>query len=119
MPVRGGVVDCRSGAGGASIIRRFDEEPRPMGIDLEPFALERWMPTYEMQVSHDIAESGIQPMSVVDLLAFESEADRERLLAALLEMPLGYGEARGTETLRSALAATYRDLSPEAVLVTT
>ena len=90
-----------------------------MVIALEPFALERWMTTWETHVSHDIAESGICPLSAGDLLAFEPPADRERLLAELLSTPLGYAEARGSEALRSALAATYRDLSPDAVLVTT
>jgi aspartate/methionine/tyrosine aminotransferase len=90
-----------------------------MGISLEPFALERWMTTYETRVSHDIAESGIQPLAVDDLLAFESDADRARIVAELLAMPLGYSEARGSEALRSALAATYQDVSPEAILVTT
>src|SRR5687768_3658764 len=90
-----------------------------MAIDLEPFALERWMTTYELRVSHDIAESGVLPMSVEELLGFESPEERGRLLADLLHLPLGYAEARGSEALRAALAATYRDVSPEAVLVTT
>lgn len=90
-----------------------------MAIALEPFALERWMTTYELRVSHDIAESGILPMSVEELLGFEPPEERERLLSAWLRLPLGYAEARGSEELRAALAATYRDVSAEAVLVTT
>ena len=90
-----------------------------MAINLEPFKLERWMTTWETRVSHDIAESGICPLSADDLLAFEPPDERERLVASWLALPLGYAEARGSETLRSALAATYRGVSPEAVLVTT
>jgi aspartate/methionine/tyrosine aminotransferase len=90
-----------------------------MGINIEPFKLERWMTTWETRVSHDIAESGICPLSVDDLLAFEPLEVRERLVASWLALPLGYAEARGSEALRCALAATYRDVSPEAVLVTT
>ena len=30
-------------------------------MKIEPFALERWMTTYEMDVEYDIAESGICP----------------------------------------------------------
>ena len=90
-----------------------------MTIALEPFALERWMTTYELRVSHDIAESGVLPMSVEELLGFEPPAERDRLLSHLLRLPLGYAEARGSEALRTALAATYRDLSPGAILVTT
>jgi aspartate/methionine/tyrosine aminotransferase len=77
------------------------------------------MTTYEMRVSHDIAESGILPLTVDDLLAFEPPSDRGRILDELLRLPLGYAEARGSEELRTALAATYRDVAPEAVLVTT
>jgi aspartate/methionine/tyrosine aminotransferase len=90
-----------------------------MAIALEPFALERWMTTKETRVGHDIAESGILPLSVDQLLAFEPPDERERILTRLLEMPLGYAEARGSEALRAALAATYRDVSPDAILVTT
>src|SRR5918992_1621115 len=90
-----------------------------MAFAPEPFALERWMTTWETRVSHDIAESGICPLAAGDLLAFEPPAERERLLTELLSTPLGYAEARGSEALRSALAATYRDVSPDAVLVTT
>src|SRR5918992_1431712 len=90
-----------------------------MAFAPEPFALERWMTTWETRVSHDIAESGICPLSAGDLLAFEPPAERERLLAELLVTPLGYAEARGSAALRSALAATYRDVSPDAILVTT
>ena len=90
-----------------------------MAIALEPFALERWMTTYETRVSHDIAESGILPLSVEDLLGFVPPEERDRRLSHLLRLPLGYAEARGSEALRTALAATYRTVSPEAILVTT
>ncbi len=86
---------------------------------IEDFKLERWMSNWETKVTHDIAESGILPMSVDDLLdllpAGEREATRDRLLA----LPLGYSEARGTEALRSALAATYENTTADNILITT
>jgi len=85
----------------------------------EPFALERWMTTWETQTPYDIAESGIFPMSVRELLELEPPAEREATLARLLDIRLGYSEARGTLDLRTALAATYRETSPDEILVTT
>jgi aspartate/methionine/tyrosine aminotransferase len=88
-------------------------------MKIETFALERWMTTYEMHVKYDIAESGILPLTVNDLLQFELPEAREELLHRLLELPLGYSEAPGSLELRSLLAATYTQCGPENILVTT
>jgi aspartate/methionine/tyrosine aminotransferase len=88
-------------------------------VKIEPFKLERWMTTYETNVRYDIAESGIFPMTARELIDLLPEDARADALAGLLDLPLGYSEARGTEALRAEIAATYRDLSPEDVLVTT
>ncbi len=88
-------------------------------MKIEPFLLERWMTRHETHVTYDIAESGILPLSTQDLLNFEPEASRAATLAALLQLPLGYSEARGTEALRRALAATYTNVSEAQILVTT
>jgi len=88
-------------------------------MKLEPFALERWMTTYENCVRFDIAESGILPLTVNDLLAWEAPAERDRLLSTLLNLRLGYSEAPGSFALRSAIAATYQQCGPENILVTT
>jgi aspartate/methionine/tyrosine aminotransferase len=88
-------------------------------MKIEPFLLERWMTRHETHVRFDIAESGILPLSTEDLLAFEPAADRDRVLAGLLKLPLGYSEARGTEALRQTLAATYTRGDADSILVTT
>ncbi len=77
------------------------------------------MTAWETKTPYDIAESGIFPMTVRELLDFEPAAERERILARLLDLRLGYSEAPGTFELRSAIAATYRDTRPEEILVTT
>src|SRR5579884_1058312 len=84
-------------------------------VKIEPFALERWMTRHEMHVTYDIAESGICPLRMADLLAWEDEA-RGDTLESLLDLPLGYSEARGSEALRSAIAATYQHCDPDNVL---
>ncbi|MGH2506624.1 MAG: aminotransferase class I/II-fold pyridoxal phosphate-dependent enzyme [Ktedonobacteraceae bacterium] len=86
---------------------------------MEPFALERWMTTYEQHVRYDIAESGILPLSINELLAWEEPDAQESLLDQLLNLRLGYSEACGSLALRSAIAATYRQAGPENILVTT
>jgi aspartate/methionine/tyrosine aminotransferase len=88
-------------------------------VKIEPFLLERWMSRHETHVRYDIAESGILPLSTHDLLNFEPPAERAATLERLLALPLGYSEARGTEALRAALAATYGHGDPENILVTT
>lgn len=88
-------------------------------MQLEPFALERWMTTYETRVEYDIAESGIWPMTLDELLDFAPNEGREALLEGLLHTRLGYSEAPGSLELRTALAGAYCDTGPDNVLVTT
>jgi aspartate/methionine/tyrosine aminotransferase len=84
---------------------------------LTPFALERWMTTYETMVEFDLAESGIHPLTTTELLAFDPEPDKRA--HELLNIPLNYSEARGTHELRSRIAATYDGLTPNDILITT
>ena len=86
---------------------------------IEPFKLERWMSTYEVKVTYDIAESGIAPMTTRELLALLPESERAATADALLDLPLAYTEARGTERLRTEIAQTYAATTPDEVLVTT
>ena len=88
-------------------------------MKFEPFALERWMTTYELNVEYDIAESGIFPQTANELLCFEPESERDQVLKRLLDLRLGYSEARGTLELRSLLADTYANCSADNILVTT
>jgi aspartate/methionine/tyrosine aminotransferase len=88
-------------------------------MKIETFLLERWMTRHETHVRFDIAESGILPLSTTDLLAFEPADRRDAVRDALLDLPLGYSEARGTAELRDMLAATYARGDGDHVLVTT
>jgi len=77
------------------------------------------MTRHETHVQYDIAESGILPLSTQDLLDFEPADRRAATLDELLRLPLGYSEARGTDALRSMLAATYARGDADHLLVTT
>ncbi len=85
-------------------------------MKIETFALERWMTRWETQVQFDLAESGIKPLTVNELLDL---GGREKSLESMLQISLGYSEARGTEDLRELISSLYRDVTPEDVLVTT
>src|SRR5262245_56909196 len=88
-------------------------------MKIETFALERWMTKYETCVKYDIAESGIFPLTVNDLLSFEAPGDHNAVLGRLLNLRLGYSEAPGTLELRQTLAETYHNCEPDNILVTT
>jgi aspartate/methionine/tyrosine aminotransferase len=88
-------------------------------VKIERFALERWMTAWETRTPFDIAESGIFPQTLRELLDLEPPQEREKTLERLLDLRLGYSEAPGTLALRSAIAATYREAGPEEILVTT
>ncbi len=88
-------------------------------MKFEQFALERWMTTWELAVTHDICESGIKPLSIADIMNLIPENEADALEHDLHALPLGYSEARGTERLRTTLAATYAGTTAENILVTT
>lgn len=88
-------------------------------MNYETFELERWMTTWELDVDYDIAESGILPLSIEDLLGLIPRDAAESLRKDVLSLPLMYSEARGTLALRETLAATYERATPDDVLVTT
>ena len=77
------------------------------------------MTRHELNVKYDIAESGILPLKISDLLAFEPEAERAATLERLLNLPLGYSEAVGTHQLRRLIADTYSAVEADQILVTT
>jgi aspartate/methionine/tyrosine aminotransferase len=93
------------------------DEVRMSGCDrlfpmkLEPFALERLQSVWEHKVAWNLAESGVHPLRVEELL---DTAGTE----ALLRQPLVYTQTNGTAELRQAIASGYPGATPAHVLVT-
>jgi aspartate/methionine/tyrosine aminotransferase len=83
------------------------------------FALERWMSRWETEVEFDIAESGVYPLTTRDVLDLVPESERAATLDAMLDLRLGYTEARGTKELRAILASVYEGTTADEILVTT
>ena len=81
--------------------------------EFQPFLMERMMSRFEQDVDYNLAESGVHPVSLGELL--EDDPDQvHRLLSA----ELGYPHVNGIPELREKIAALYDGATPENVLVT-
>jgi len=74
-----------------------------------PFAMERWQSTYEYRVDYNLSESGVEPLTVHELLRLGR--------ASIDDLQLGYGQSNGSDPLRSAIAALYPSAQPDGVVV--
>ena len=81
-------------------------------MKLEPFEMERWQSTYEHQVEFNLSESGVQPLTLAELI------DDPAAQAALLTESLRYTQTNGTVPLREAIATLYPGATADHVLVT-
>lgn len=79
-------------------------------MKLQPFEMERWQSTWENQVEYNLAESGVHPLKLVEVLDGDT--------SDMLNQTLGYSQTNGTEELRKAIAATYSKASADELLVT-
>lgn len=76
-----------------------------------PFHLEQWQSEHEQEVDFNLADSGVHPVAVKELL--EDAAVNERMR----EVPLHYPMVNGTARLREIIANLY-GTAPANVLVT-
>jgi aspartate/methionine/tyrosine aminotransferase len=81
-------------------------------VKIDTFVLERSQSLYENTVEINLTESGVEPMTLRELL-------RPGELDALLDLRLGYNHTEGTPELRAAIASWYPDTTIDEVLVTT
>ena len=78
-----------------------------------PFELERWQAVWENRVRFNLAESGVHPLSVDELLEI-TDTDP----AVMGSQRLVYSQSNGTDELRAAIASLYPGTTDENVLVT-
>lgn len=79
---------------------------------VERFELERWQSVWENRVELNIADSGVEPLTVEELV------EEPGALRQVLRVPLGYPQTNGSEELRARIAALYPGARAENVLVT-
>ena len=81
-------------------------------MDFEVFALERFQSIWEHKVGWNLAESGVHPLRVEELV--ERKEDRQ----AVMSLPLGYAQSNGSAELRASIASMYPGATPAHVQVT-
>jgi aspartate/methionine/tyrosine aminotransferase len=82
-------------------------------MGFQPFAMERFMSKYEMEVEYNLSESGVHPLLVRELL--DNDPDR---IKHLLGVELNYAYANGNPELRGNIARLYNGATADNVLVT-
>jgi aspartate/methionine/tyrosine aminotransferase len=82
-------------------------------VTFTPFHLEQWQSEHELEVDFNLADSGVQPVLVKELLASASP----EMSWKLREIPLHYPQVNGTVRLRETIANLY-GARTENVLVT-
>lgn len=80
----------------------------------EPFVLEREMGKWENEVSYNLSESGVHPLTLGELMAMAGRSVDE-----LGKVEINYPQANGTKELRRTIAAYYPGATMDNVLVTT
>ena len=79
---------------------------------LRTFRLEEFLGEWEFKVRYHLTASDAQSMTIEELLALGTEADRE----GFMKLPLSYIETWGTPELREAVAGTYERVDADHVL---
>ncbi len=82
---------------------------------LRTFRLEEFLGAWELSVRYHLTASDAQSMTIEELLAMGSEADRE----GFMKLPLTYLDSWGSENLREAVAGTYAHVDAAHVLAFT
>jgi len=81
--------------------------------EFQPFIMERMMSKFEQDVEYNLSESGVQPISLGELLA-----DDPDYINHLLATGLNYPHANGIPELRENIASLYEGTTMNNILVT-
>jgi aspartate/methionine/tyrosine aminotransferase len=84
-----------------------------LGRQFIPFEQERLMSLWENQVTYNLSESGVDPLTIHELV------EDHQHIEELLETKLYYPQSNGSLELRDRVACLYPNASRENVLITT
>lgn len=82
-------------------------------MKIEEFKLERFFAAHEFKVQHQMSASDCESMSVGELC----ETAGADTMDKLRDLRLGYTEATGDPSLRTAVSRLYKEISPDNVLI--
>jgi hypothetical protein len=81
-------------------------------MKIQPFEMERWQSVWENHVELNVSESGVEPLSVIEL------EDDPEALHLVLSTPLCYPPTNGSEETRAGIARLYPGATAANVLMT-
>jgi aspartate/methionine/tyrosine aminotransferase len=82
-------------------------------MNIPSFLVERWIGKYEWTIPYDLAETGVFPLRVEELYAFDPTLPKR-----IAVCQLDYGVNPGRTELRAAIAEMYPGKSPDDILIT-
>jgi aspartate/methionine/tyrosine aminotransferase len=85
-------------------------------MKITPFAVEQWMNAYETKCYYNLAETCVESLTIAELLNLTGH--KTSILDELLPLKMTYGPIKGSDRLRTAIAALYTSRTPENILVT-
>lgn len=83
-------------------------------MKVDPFLVERFLSTYELEAELNLAETCVDPFTLREFLALMGE---ENFLEQLKDMQLTYGFGKGSPALLEGLANLYDHMKPENILI--
>ncbi len=81
--------------------------------DFQPFIQERVMSKFEQDVEYNLADSGVHPLLLRELLAGDAD-----FINTLMDTELNYAHVNGIPELRNNIAALYSGAAEDNILVT-
>ena len=85
-------------------------------MKIDTFGVEMWMNEWETKCELNLAETCVESLSIAELLRIADKNETD--LSVLLPLKMTYGEIKGSNRLRNAIAALYDKQSDTNVLVT-
>ena len=85
-------------------------------MKIDTFGVEMWMNEWETKCEFNLAETCVESLTIDQL--FQITGKNKKDLSEILSLKMTYGEIKGSDRLRKAIAALYEKQSLENVLVT-
>ena len=85
-------------------------------MKIDTFGVEMWMNEWETKCECNLAETCVESLTIDQL--FQISGKNKKDLSEILSLKMTYGEIKGSDRLRTAIAALYENQTIENVLVT-
>ena len=75
-------------------------------MKIDTFGVEMWMNEWENNCEFNLAETCVESLTLTELLNITGRNETD--LSALLPLKMTYGDIKGSDRLRNAIAALYQ-----------